>query len=131
MTTELNEVKESYVTLSEESRWIEKQTRERCEEEAKEKMKEAQTKWDEAKCCELLELRQTLATELERTLEKEKATWRAEEEEKLKSKVETEIALAKMDWSKVRKAIPLLFQRNIFILSGIFPVSYPILIVNC
>ena len=40
VTTELDQVKESYVVLSEESRWIEKQTRERCEEEASERMKE-------------------------------------------------------------------------------------------
>ena len=40
VSTELGQVKESYVVLSEESRWIEKQTRERCEEEASERMKE-------------------------------------------------------------------------------------------
>ena len=40
LTTELNRVKESYVVLSEESRWIEKRTEERCEEEANEKIKE-------------------------------------------------------------------------------------------
>lgn len=40
MTTELNQAKESYVVLSEESRWIEKQTREHCEEEANERLKE-------------------------------------------------------------------------------------------
>lgn len=57
--------------------------------------------WDEAKSCELLKLRQTLTTEMERTVEKEKATWREVEEQRLKSKVETELALAKMDWSKV------------------------------
>ena len=34
-------------------------------------------------------------------MEKEKAIWREEEEQRLKSKVETELALAKMDWSKV------------------------------
>lgn len=127
VTTELNEVKESYVALSEESRWIEKQTRERCEEEAREKMKEAQTKWDEARSCELLKLRQTLSTELERTLEKEKETWRAEEEQKLKSKVETEIALAKIDWSKVSDSIIISKEY----LLGIVPASYPLLIVNC
>lgn len=127
VTTELNEVKESYVALSEESRWIEKQTRERCEEEAKEKMKEALMKWDEAKSYELLKLRQTHSTELERTLEKEKETWRAEGEQKLKSKVETEIALAKIDWSKVSDSIIILKEY----LLGIFPASYPLLSVNC
>ena len=58
-------------------------------------------KWDETKSCELLELRQTLATEAEKTLEREKASWRENEELRLKNKVETELALAKMDWNKV------------------------------
>ena len=57
--------------------------------------------WNEAKSCELLTLRQTLTTEMERSVEKEKAIWREGEEQRLKSKVETELALAKMDWSKV------------------------------
>jgi hypothetical protein len=42
---------------------------------------------------------------MERTLEKEKSTWRKTEEQRLKSKVETELAVAKMDWIKVGTSI--------------------------
>ncbi|XP_028402524.1 centrosomal protein of 152 kDa-like [Dendronephthya gigantea] len=99
-TTALDEVKESYVALSEESRWIETQTRERCEKETSEKMKEEKIKWDEAKTCELLALRQTLATESEKTVERERASWRENEELRIKNNVETELAIAKIDWNK-------------------------------
>ena len=58
----------------------------------------------------MLKLRQTLTTEMERTMEKEKATWREAEEQTLKSKVETELALAKMDWSKVSTLHCLVFD---------------------
>ena len=40
MLSELDQAKESYVILSEETRWIEKQTRERCDEETKRKIEE-------------------------------------------------------------------------------------------
>lgn len=49
----------------------------------------------------MLALRGTFATEMERNLKKEKLKWREAEEERMKSKIETEMAIAKMDWIKV------------------------------
>ena len=40
ISSELDQAKESYVVLSEETRWIEKQTRERCDEETRQKIEE-------------------------------------------------------------------------------------------
>lgn len=46
VTADLHQAKESYVVLSEESRWIEKQTRERCEEEANQRMKDVRPNYN-------------------------------------------------------------------------------------
>ena len=44
ISSELDQAKESYVVLSEETRWIEKQTRERCDEETRQKIEEVKKK---------------------------------------------------------------------------------------
>ena len=53
---------------------------------------------------------------MERTLEKEKAKWREVEEQRLKSKIETELALAKMDWNKVSSNK---YPARFFVLTGL------------
>lgn len=64
-----------------------------------------ETKLEENKVCELLELREKLSEEIERSLEKERMTWLQEEEERFKEKVDAELAIAKMDWIKVNKML--------------------------
>jgi hypothetical protein len=51
---------------------------------------------------------------MERTLEKEKAKCQEVEEQRLKGKLETELALAKMDWNKVSRVFVHCWTKHTF-----------------
>ena len=52
-----------------------------------------------------MELRQNIVTEMERNFGKEKLSWQKDEEGLTRSKIDAEIALAKMDWARVGRGL--------------------------
>eukprot|EP00794_Sanderia_malayensis_P017491 gene17490-19240_t len=98
LNKELLEVKDSYVSIADENKLIAEHVRSESEREAEERLKELKHNLEEEHKESLAKLEEALLNKHHLVLENEVKKLKSEKEEEMKHRIETEIALAKVDW---------------------------------